>query len=227
MNINARQLVAECSAIASQPGELCEYLGKTRHKSKALKMVCAANGVEYPELLDRKWGTTAVTGRMLAVDWWKRQLKTANARLRESEQINNLHSRVQQLKKSKNRKEKLKIGYRYVSGNAASSPGSSSDVSVLTVANDYAVKLSTFDYRALDQNREAIVGMSTFFAAVVRSPLTGIVLCVEMTATTAVLVPMLVAAGTAMVVCTMLGSTPIYDVLRERLMRAEAAGDAV
>ncbi len=115
MNINARQLVAECSAIASQPGELCEYLGKTRHKSKALKMVCAANGVEYPELLDRKWGTTAVTGRMLAVDWWKRQLKTANARLRESEQINNLHSRVQQLKKSKNRKEKLKIGYRYVS----------------------------------------------------------------------------------------------------------------
>ena len=73
----------------------------------------------------------------------------------------------------------------------------------------------------------AIVGMSTFFAAVVRSPLTGIVLCVEMTATTAVLVPMLVAAGTAMVVCTMLGSTPIYDVLRERLMRAEAAGDAV
>lgn len=53
------------------------------------------------------------------------------------------------------------FGYRYVSGNAASSPGSSSDVSVLTVANDYAVKLSTFDYRALDQNREAIVGMST------------------------------------------------------------------
>lgn len=73
----------------------------------------------------------------------------------------------------------------------------------------------------------AIVGMSAFFAAVVRSPLTGIVLCVEMTATTAVLVPMLIAAGTAMVVCTMLGSTPIYDVLRERLIRAQGAGDAV
>lgn len=72
----------------------------------------------------------------------------------------------------------------------------------------------------------ALVGMSTFFAAVVRSPLTGIILCVEMTATTSVLVPMLLAAGTAMVVCTILGSTPIYDVLRERLTPASGGGGA-
>jgi len=63
----------------------------------------------------------------------------------------------------------------------------------------------------------AIVGMSAFFTAVVRAPFTGIVLCVEMTATTALLVPMLLAAGTALVVCTLLGSTPIYDVLRAKL----------
>jgi CIC family chloride channel protein len=73
----------------------------------------------------------------------------------------------------------------------------------------------------------ALVGMSTFFAAVVRSPLTGIILCVEMTAATSVLVPMLLAAGTAMVVCTMLGSTPIYDVLRARLKSSAAADGAV
>lgn len=68
----------------------------------------------------------------------------------------------------------------------------------------------------------AVAGMSAFFAAVVRSPLTGIILCVEMTATTSLLVPMLVSTATTMVVATMLGSTPIYDVLRERMEAAES-----
>ena len=63
----------------------------------------------------------------------------------------------------------------------------------------------------------AIVGMTAFFAAVVRSPLTGIALCVEMTATTSVLVPMLLAAGTTMIVGTIVKSTPIYDMLRLRM----------
>lgn len=66
----------------------------------------------------------------------------------------------------------------------------------------------------------AIAGMSAFFAAVVRSPITGLILCVEMTATTSVLVPMLAAAGTTMVVCTVMRSTPIYDSLRERMEQA-------
>lgn len=63
----------------------------------------------------------------------------------------------------------------------------------------------------------AIVGMTAFFAAVVRSPLTGIALCTEMTATTSVLVPMLLAAGTTMIVSTLVKSTPIYDMLRLRM----------
>lgn len=67
----------------------------------------------------------------------------------------------------------------------------------------------------------AIVGMSAFFAAVVRAPFTGIVLSMEMTATTSILVPMLIAAATAMIVCTLLRSMPIYDVLR---LRMEASG---
>jgi chloride channel protein, CIC family len=62
-----------------------------------------------------------------------------------------------------------------------------------------------------------IVGMSTFFAAVVRAPLTGVLLIMEMTATTVVVVPMLVAAATAVLVATLLKGPPIYDTLRMRL----------
>ena len=63
----------------------------------------------------------------------------------------------------------------------------------------------------------AIVGMSTFFSAVVRAPLTGVILIVEMTATTSLLVPMLLAAATAVVTATLLRGPPVYDSLRERL----------
>jgi len=63
----------------------------------------------------------------------------------------------------------------------------------------------------------AIVGMSTFFAAVVRAPLTGIILIVEMTATTSQVIPMLLAAGAAMIAAKLLNGPPIYDSLRERM----------
>lgn len=65
----------------------------------------------------------------------------------------------------------------------------------------------------------AIVGMATFFAAVVRAPFTGIVLIVEMTATTTLLVPMLAACFAAVLVTTALGNKPIYDSLRARMPR--------
>ncbi|MFO1204671.1 MAG: H(+)/Cl(-) exchange transporter ClcA [Burkholderiales bacterium] len=62
----------------------------------------------------------------------------------------------------------------------------------------------------------AVVGMAAFFTAVVRAPLTGIVLVVEMTATTALLAPMLTACFAAALVATLAGSEPIYDTLRRR-----------
>ena len=65
----------------------------------------------------------------------------------------------------------------------------------------------------------AIVGMATLFAAVVRAPFTGIVLIVEMTATTTLLVPMLAACFAAVLVATALGNQPIYDTLRGRMPR--------
>lgn len=66
----------------------------------------------------------------------------------------------------------------------------------------------------------ALIGMSAFFGAVVRAPITGIVLVVEMTAVTSVLIPMLTATATAVLVTTLAGSTPIYDSLRERMLKA-------
>jgi len=61
----------------------------------------------------------------------------------------------------------------------------------------------------------AVTGMAAFFTAVVRAPLTGIVLVIELTASETQLLAMLAACFTAMLVPTMLGSAPIYDSLGE------------
>jgi CIC family chloride channel protein len=62
----------------------------------------------------------------------------------------------------------------------------------------------------------AVVGMSCFFSASVRAPVTGMVLVIEMTASTAVIVPMLAATAAAILTAYLVGSPPIYDSLRER-----------
>ncbi len=63
----------------------------------------------------------------------------------------------------------------------------------------------------------AVVGMSSFFAGVVRAPITGVVLIMEMTAQTSLVVPMVIAAASSVVVATLLKGAPIYDTLRTRL----------
>jgi len=65
----------------------------------------------------------------------------------------------------------------------------------------------------------ALVGMAAFFTAVVRSPLTGIVLVTEMTGSMTMLLPMVIASAMAMLMATLLADPPIYDSLRERLLR--------
>ncbi len=64
----------------------------------------------------------------------------------------------------------------------------------------------------------AIIGMSTLFAAIVRAPLTGIVLIIEMTATTTLVVPMLAAAFGAVITTSLMHNEPIYDSLGRRMM---------
>jgi CIC family chloride channel protein len=67
----------------------------------------------------------------------------------------------------------------------------------------------------------AVVGMAAFFTGVVRAPLTGIVLVVEMTANVTMLLPMLGACFMAMLVPTLLRDAPIYDSLRELTLERE------
>jgi CIC family chloride channel protein len=62
----------------------------------------------------------------------------------------------------------------------------------------------------------AVVGMAAYFAAIVRAPLTGIVLVVEMTGNYALVLPLLAACLTADGVADLLGGRPIYDTLLER-----------
>jgi CIC family chloride channel protein len=64
----------------------------------------------------------------------------------------------------------------------------------------------------------AVVGMAAFFTAVVRAPLTGIILVIEMTASFTLLLPMLGACFAAMLVPTLLRNAPIYDSLREGML---------
>jgi CIC family chloride channel protein len=65
----------------------------------------------------------------------------------------------------------------------------------------------------------AVAGMAAFFTAVVRSPVTGIILVTEMTGSFTLLLPMLSACFAAMLVPTLLGEAPIYDSLRESTLQ--------
>jgi chloride channel protein, CIC family len=72
---------------------------------------------------------------------------------------------------------------------------------------------------ALDVTALGVVGMAAFFTAVVRAPVTGIVLVTEMTASFTLLLPMLGACFAAFVTAELLGNKPIYESLLERELR--------
>ncbi|MEO9328013.1 ClC family H(+)/Cl(-) exchange transporter [Gordonia aurantiaca] len=72
--------------------------------------------------------------------------------------------------------------------------------------------------------RDALVltGMAALFGAVVRAPLTGIVVVMEMSATTTVAIPMLAATAAAVLVAHLAGTPPVYDSLRELMLADDA-----
>ncbi len=78
----------------------------------------------------------------------------------------------------------------------------------------------------IDPQACAVVGMAAFFTGVVRAPVTGIVLVIEMTVAVTTLLPMLVACFAAMLAAYLLQSPPIYDSLRERLAKEIEDGRA-
>ena len=72
----------------------------------------------------------------------------------------------------------------------------------------------------------AVVGMAAYFTAIVRAPLTGIVLIVEMTGNYAQMLPLLVACFCAYIVAESMRELPIYENLLERdLLRGGALPD--
>ncbi len=94
---------------------------------------------------------------------------------------------------------------------------------LLTVGSQCGLLFGTLWYQwfgatAAQPSEFAIVGMAALFAAVVRAPVTGIVLVVELTGSFSLFLPMLAASFCAMTVATILKQRPIYDALRELKM---------
>src|SRR5215469_6373023 len=71
----------------------------------------------------------------------------------------------------------------------------------------------------------AVVGMATLFTACVRAPLTGIVLTVEMTGRGDLTVALLGGSLVAMVVTSLLGSEPIYETLKHRMIEQQTRAE--
>ncbi|WP_405295287.1 chloride channel protein [Methanobrevibacter sp.] len=69
--------------------------------------------------------------------------------------------------------------------------------------------------------RFIVISMAGFFAATVRSPITGIVLLAEMSGSTESLVAMVIVSLIAYVVPTLMGNEPIYESLYDRLLRSK------
>jgi CIC family chloride channel protein len=67
--------------------------------------------------------------------------------------------------------------------------------------------------------------MAASFAGVVQAPVTGIVLVTEMTGGFTMFLPMLGACFSAMLLLNLLHSAPIYESLRERLVRHQQIQD--
>jgi CIC family chloride channel protein len=68
----------------------------------------------------------------------------------------------------------------------------------------------------------AVVGMAALFTSIVRAPLTGIVLILEMTSSYPLMLPLLAACFTAYALADLLHDRPIYEALLERdLLRGQ------
>jgi chloride channel protein, CIC family len=80
----------------------------------------------------------------------------------------------------------------------------------------FAIGESHFFHQLSDPAPYAIVAMAACFTAIVRSPLTGVVLLLEMTGSWPLILPMMAASVTAYAVPELLGNPPIYESLRAR-----------
>ena len=65
----------------------------------------------------------------------------------------------------------------------------------------------------------AVLAMAAHFAAIVKAPITGIILIFEMTGSFEQLLPLSVVVFTAMVTSDLLGVEPVYDMLLEDILK--------
>jgi len=69
---------------------------------------------------------------------------------------------------------------------------------------------------SLDPISFALVGMTAFFTVVVRAPLTGILLAIEMSGKVSLIIPLLITGVICTIIPVLLKQEPIYDALRDR-----------
>ncbi len=74
-------------------------------------------------------------------------------------------------------------------------------------------------YYAVHSGVFAVVGMGALFAAIVRAPVTGIVLVVEMTQNYSLILPLMISCLTATTILQMSGNMPIYTQLLNRKLK--------
>jgi CIC family chloride channel protein len=84
------------------------------------------------------------------------------------------------------------------------------------LGNAFGAANAELRHMPFDPATYAIVAMAACFTAIVRSPLTGVVLLLEMTGSWTLILPMMTASLTAYAVPEILGNRPIYDSLRLR-----------
>jgi H+/Cl- antiporter ClcA len=87
------------------------------------------------------------------------------------------------------------------------------------IGNIYGVALVHFvHFDSMYINNFIILAMAGYFAAVVRSPITGTILITEMTGTFSHLLSLAIVSIAAYIVADILGSKPIYEALLEKIL---------
>ena len=70
-------------------------------------------------------------------------------------------------------------------------------------------------------NNFVLLGMTGFFTAIVRAPLTGIILLFEMSGSISQMLSLSIVSVTAYIVATLMRSEPMYDSLLKRILKAD------
>lgn len=80
------------------------------------------------------------------------------------------------------------------------------------------ILVSAFHFNTVYMNNFIILAMAGYFAAIVKAPITGIVLITEMTGSFSHMLPLSIVVIVSYFVSTVMGSKPIYESLLDRIL---------